>query len=155
MRVRLLAIGNKQPTWVSTGFQTYAKRFPPTYPFEFIEIPAEKRANMPVARILEIEGEKLFAKIKPDHHIIALDVKGQQWSTEVFAEKLKNFHTKGQNIDFVIGGADGLSEKILAKAHTRWSLSPLTFPHGLVHIMVVEQLYRAISILQNHPYHRI
>lgn len=155
MRVRLLAIGNKEQKWVEEGFQTYAKRFPPSYPFEFVEISAEKRSkHSDIARIIEAEGMKLLNAVKPSHCLIALDVKGESWSTEKLAEKLKRLQTEGKNLDLMIGGPDGLSESCLKKANMRWSLSPLTFPHPLVKILVVEQLYRAISILQNHPYHR-
>jgi 23S rRNA (pseudouridine1915-N3)-methyltransferase len=155
MRVRLLAIGNKEQKWVEEGFHTYAKRFPPSYPFEFVEIPAEKRSKQSdISRIIEVEGTKLLNAVKPNHCLIALDVKGEAWSTEVLAEKLKRLQTSGKSLDLLIGGPDGLSAACLKKADLRWSLSPLTFPHPLVKIIVVEQLYRAISILQNHPYHR-
>ncbi len=156
MRVRLLAVGNKMPEWVEQGFQTYTRRFPPSYPFELLEISPEKRtpsSNIP--RIIENESEKLMKALKPGHVMIALDVKGESWSTEKLAEKLKQFQTEGKNIDLLIGGPDGLSETCLKKANIKWSLSPLTFPHALVRVLVVEQLYRAISILQGHPYHRM
>jgi 23S rRNA (pseudouridine1915-N3)-methyltransferase len=155
MRIRLITIGNKMPLWVKHGFEEYAKRFSSFCHFELIEIPAEKRTkDSPIQRLVEREGEKLLAAIKPHHRVIALEIKGQQWSTELLAEQLKNWQADGKNIDLLIGGADGLSTACLQKADHPWSLGLLTLPHPLVRIMVIEQLYRAASILQNHPYHR-
>ena len=155
MIIRILAIGTKMPDWVVSGFHEYAKRFTSSCSLELCEIPAEKRTKtVDVVRIIERESEKLLAAIKPDTLVIALDVKGKSWSTEELAEKLKSWHVNGRHIDLLIGGPDGLSEKCLARADIKWSLSPLTLPHPLVRILLAEQLYRASSILQNHPYHR-
>ncbi len=148
MLIRLLAIGNKMPSWVTEGYHEYAKRFPPSCSIQLIEIPAEKRTKQAViARLTEREGEKLLSTIKPQHRVIALEVAGKSWSTEQLAEHLKTWQGEGRNIDLLIGGPDGL-------AKTQWSLSPLTLPHPLVRILLAEQLYRAVTILQNHPYHR-
>ncbi len=155
MIFRILAIGNKMPSWVETGFEDYAKRFTSGCSLELLEIPAEKRTKQAdISRVIEREGEKLLTAIKPSHHIIALDVKGRALSTEQLAIELKHFQTDGRHVDFLIGGPDGLSQTCLQKAHQKWSLSSLTLPHPLVRIMLAEQLYRAVSILQNHPYHR-
>lgn len=164
MRIRLLAVGNKQPSWVEEGFNDYLKRFSKGYYVELVEIPAEKRnkisnlrlkqAEGSIQQLIEREGEKLLAAIKPSHKVIALDVKGQSWSTEKLAQNLEKWQGDGRHIDMLIGGPDGLSAGCLKKAELSWSLSPLTLPHPLVRIIVIEQLYRAYSILQNHPYHR-
>jgi 23S rRNA (pseudouridine1915-N3)-methyltransferase len=155
MILRILAIGTKMPGWVNEGFNDYLKRFTPTCSVELCEIPAEKRTkNTDTARIIERESEKLLAAIKPGNQVIVLDVKGQAWSTEQLAMQMKNWQTSGRHIDLLIGGPDGLSQPCLQQADTKWSLSPLTLPHPLVRIILVEQLYRAMSILQNHPYHR-
>lgn len=155
MRIRLLAIGNKLPRWVEEGFQEYVKRFPASCYLELIEIPAEKRSKQSVIQqLVEREGEKLIAALKPGNRVIALEVKGQLWSTEKLAEHLQHWQGEGRNIDMLVGGPDGLSPACLQKAEIKWSLSPLTLPHPLVRILVAEQLYRAVSILQNHPYHR-
>ncbi len=155
MLIRMLAIGSKMPSWVAQGYQEYAKRFPPTYTLELVEIPAEKRTKQAnIERLVQREGEKLLAAIKPGNRVIALDVKGQSWTTEQLAKHLQNWHDESQHIDMLIGGPDGLSPACLQKAHIKWSLSPLTLPHPLVRILLAEQLYRAWSILQNHPYHR-
>ena len=155
MLIRILAIGNKMPDWVNEGYQEYAKRFPPSCTLELCEIPAEKRTKQSdIHRLTEREGEKILTAIKPGNRVIALDVKGQSWSTEHLAKQLDAWHSDGRNIDLLIGGPDGLAESCLKKAEIRWSLSPLTLPHPLVRIVLAEQLYRALSILQNHPYHR-
>jgi 23S rRNA (pseudouridine1915-N3)-methyltransferase len=153
--IRLLAIGNKMPEWVNQGFQEYAKRFTLSCHLELVEISAEKRTkNNDIKRIIELESNKLSAAIKPGHTVIALDVKGKSLSTKQLAEQFQQWQRNGQNIDMLIGGPDGLSKECLQKADWTWSLSPLTLPHPLVRIVVAEQLYRAFSILQNHPYHR-
>jgi len=155
MRIRLLAIGNKLSSWIEEGFQEYVKRFPASCYLELIEIPAEKRSKQSdIERLIEREGEKLLTAVKSGNRIIALEVTGQLWTTEKLAENLKNWQSEGRNIDMLVGGADGLSKACLKKADIQWSLSPLTLPHALVRILVAEQLYRAVSILQNHPYHR-
>lgn len=143
------------PDWIKAGFADYLKRFPPSCRLELIEIPAEKRFNdSREKRLIDLEGKKLLAALKPGNRIIALDVNGKMWSTEQLANNINHWQISGQPIDMLIGGPDGLSDECIKKAELKWSLSPLTFPHPLVRIVVIEQLYRAVSILQNHPYHR-
>lgn len=155
MRIRLLTITHKSPSWIQEGYNEYAKRLPASYALELIEIPAEKRTtNADIKRIVDREGEKLLAAIKPHTRVIALDVKGKLWTTEEFAKKFADWHQEGRPIDLLVGGPDGLSEQCLQKAEQKWSLSTLTFPHILVRLIVAEQIYRAFSILQQHPYHR-
>jgi 23S rRNA (pseudouridine1915-N3)-methyltransferase len=155
MHIRILAIGNKMPDWVDEGFYEYAKRFTAPFSLELCEIPAEKRTkNSDIPRIMQREGEKLLAALKPGNLVVALDVKGRAWSTEQLAAQLKNWQVEGRGIDLMIGGPDGMPEECMKKADIRWSLSTLTLPHPLVRILLAEQLYRAMSILQNHPYHR-
>ncbi len=159
MRIRLLAVGNKLPSWVDEGFNEYLKRFPASCSLELIEIPAEKRSPHTkhmgaLQQLIDREGEKLLAAIKPGNRIITLEVTGQLWTTEKLASHIEKWQGEGRHIDMLIGGPDGLSEACSRKADTKWSLSPLTLPHPLVRIIVAEQLYRAVSILNNHPYHR-
>jgi len=160
MRIRLLAVGNKLPSWVEEGFNEYLKRFPASCSLELIEIPAEKRSpsqkqtGASVQQLIAREGEKLLAVIKPGHRVVTLEVTGQLWSTEKLASHIEKWQGEGRHIDMLIGGPDGLSQACSNKADTKWSLSPLTLPHPLVRIIVAEQLYRAVSILKNHPYHR-
>jgi len=155
VRIRLLTITHKSPAWIQTGYQEYVKRLPSSCTLELIEIPAEKRTiNADIKRITFREGEKMLAAIKPNHHVIALDVKGKLWSTEQLAEQLSQWQQAGRDIDLLVGGPEGLAPICLAIAKEKWSLSPLTFPHILVRLIIAEQLYRASTILTNHPYHR-
>lgn len=155
MLIRLLAIGNKMPIWVEQGFADYAKRFPPSCHLELVELPLAKRTKNSVnEQLIDQEGKKLLAAVKPGNHVIALEIKGQMWSTEQLAMHLKNWQAGRRNIDLLVGGPDGLSNSCLQRAETRWSLSSLTLPHPLVRIVIAEQFYRAVSILQKHPYHR-
>jgi 23S rRNA (pseudouridine1915-N3)-methyltransferase len=155
MKIRILTITHKSPSWIQEGYEEYAKRLPVSCSLELVEIPAEKRtANADLKRITEREGEKMLGAIKANHHVIALDVKGKLWTTEQLAEQLANWHQGGRNIDLLVGGPEGLAPSCLQKAEQSWSLSPLTFPHILVRLIVAEQIYRAWSILNQHPYHR-
>lgn len=154
MRVRILTITHKSPAWIQAGYEEYAKRLPPNT-LELIEIPAEKRtANADLKRIAEREGEKMLSIIKPTSRVIALDIKGKAWSTEQLAEQLTKWQQDGRHVDLLVGGPEGLSPACLERAEEKWSLSPLTFPHFLVRVLIAEQIYRAWSILQQHPYHR-
>ncbi|SRR5579883_756220 len=155
MRIRLLTITHKSPAWIQEGYEEYAKRLPASCMLELIEIPAEKRTtNADLKRLTEREGEKMLAVIKPQHHVIALDVRGKLWSTEQLAKELANWQQEGRHLDLLVGGPEGLAPACLQKAETIWSLSPLTFPHILVKLIVAEQIYRAWSILQQKAYHR-
>ncbi len=155
MKIRLLTITHKSPAWIQEGYEDYAKRLPPSCALELIEIPAEKRtANADLKRIMEREGEKMLAAIKPQHHVIALDKGGKSWTSEQLSSQLSVWLQSGENIDLLVGGPEGISPACLARARETWSLSALTFPHLIVRLIVAEQVYRAWSILQNSPYHR-
>ncbi|ARU29357.1 23S rRNA (pseudouridine(1915)-N(3))-methyltransferase RlmH [Cellvibrio sp. PSBB006] len=155
MRIRIIAVGTKMPAWVETGYAEYAKRMPRDCVVELVELPlAQRGKNTDIARAMEKEGEEMLAAIGKGEQVIALDVKGKPWSTEQLAEHMANWRMSGNNYCLLIGGPDGLAPQCLAQAHVRWSLSALTLPHPLVRIVVIEQLYRACSILQNHPYHK-
>jgi len=155
MKIHLLAIGTKMPAWVTKGFEEYAHRMPAKCSLHIKEIAAEKRAkNSHVERIKEKEAARLKAAIPPNCRIVALDVKGQAWSTEKLATRLQDWMMGGQDIALLVGGPDGLTHDILSRAQETWSLSNLTFPHPLVRVILAEQLYRAYTITENHPYHR-
>lgn len=155
MRIRIIAVGTKMPGWVEQGYAEYAKRLPRDCAVELVELPlAQRGKNTDVARAMEKEGEDMLAAIGKGEQVIALDVKGKAWSTEQLAEQMADWRMSGNNYCLLIGGPDGLAPQCLAQAHMRWSLSALTLPHPLVRILVIEQLYRACSILQNHPYHK-
>ena len=155
MKIRLLTITHKVPEWISLGFLDYAKRMPKHLKIELVEIPAEKqRSTKNIEVIMAKESEKMLHAIKPQDYCIALDIHGQQWSTEELAQRFLIWQGKGQTIAFLIGGPEGLGPLCLLKAHEKWSLSKLTFPHAMVRILLAEQLYRAYTLLQHHPYHK-
>lgn len=155
MRIRLLAVGTRMPDWVSQGVEEYRKRLPASLNFEVLELALGRRGKNPdLQRAIASEGEAMLAQIKPDHHVVALDVQGKPWSTEQLAGQLQNWQMQGGTVDLLVGGPDGLSADCLARAKQRWSLSAMTLPHPLVRIMLVEQLYRAWTINTHHPYHK-
>lgn len=155
MRIRIIAVGTKMPDWVEQGYAEYAKRLPRDYTVELVELPLAVRSkNSDLARAMEKEGEAMLAAIGKGDTVLALDVKGKPWSTEQLAEQLAQWRMSGTNYSLLIGGPDGLASTCLALASIKWSLSPLTLPHPLVRIVLIEQLYRACTILQNHPYHK-
>lgn len=155
MQIDLVAVGTKMPTWVQQGYQEYAKRLPAECALRLKEIaPGKRGKNADIARILQDEGKRTLAAIPPQSRVVALDVKGRAWSTEQLAEQLDFWMGDGRNVSLLIGGPEGLADDCLARADQRWSLSALTYPHPLVRIVVAEQLYRAWSIVRNHPYHR-
>lgn len=155
MRIRIIAIGTKMPDWVEAGYAEYAKRMPRDVVVEMVELPLAVRSkNTDIQKAMEKEGEAIMAAIAKGEQVIVLDVKGKAWSTEQLAENLAAWKMSGDNFCLLIGGPDGLSPAILQMASIKWSLSPLTLPHPLVRILLIEQLYRACSILQNHPYHK-
>ncbi len=143
------------PAWVEQGFNEYAKRLPPECSLTLIEIPAGKRGkSADVARITEKEGQQMLAAIPKGAMVVALEVTGRQWDTPQLAEKLGQWMQDGRDVALLVGGPEGLASGCLARAESKWSLSALTMPHPLVRVVLAEQLYRAWSITQNHPYHR-
>jgi len=155
MKIRILAVGNKMPHWVTEGYQQYAQRLRSDCQLELLEIvPGRRKQGADISKIIHIEGENMMKKISPKNHLVALDVKGESWTTEALAKSLKKWQMLGKNVDLLIGGPEGLAEECLNKAKQKWSLGPLTLPHPLVRILVAESLYRAWSINNNHPYHR-
>jgi 23S rRNA (pseudouridine1915-N3)-methyltransferase len=155
MQIHLLCIGNRMPEWVTAGYQGYAKRMPHECELKLREIALGKRGkNADIDRAIEEEGQKMQAAIPAGDQVVALDLSGKEWSTPQLAEALSRWMGDGRNVSLLVGGPDGLAPICLARADERWRLSALTFPHPLVRIILVEQLYRAWSILHNHPYHR-
>lgn len=156
MRFHIIAVGQKMPAWVETGFTDYAKRFSSEFSLTLTEVPAEKRTqNKNTESIKQGEGTKILHHLTPGSVSVALDEHGKLFTTTELATQIEAWRLKTSMVQFFIGGADGLSKECLEKANIKWSLSPLTFPHALVRIMLAEQLYRAVSILKGHPYHRV
>lgn len=155
MKITLIAVGKRMPDWVTAGFQEYVQRLPSDYAIKLIEISAAKRTKgADINRLLQGEGEKVLAAIPSGDRVIALTERGQLWDTKGLAQQLQAWHDGKYGISLLVGGPEGLPASCLAKAHHHWSLSKLTFPHPLVRILIAEQIYRAYSLLHNHPYHR-
>jgi 23S rRNA (pseudouridine1915-N3)-methyltransferase len=143
------------PAWVSEGFNEYAKRMPPELRIELVELPLGQRAkNQPVEKAMAKEGELMLKAIGAGDGVVALDVLGKPWSTEKLAQQLRGWQESGRNYNLLIGGPDGLAPDCLGRADQTWSLSPLTLPHPLVRILLMEQLYRAWTLNAGHPYHK-
>lgn len=155
MKIQLIAVGTKMPDWVEKGFETYQKRFIIDVSIELVEIPAGKRTkNADINRITEIEGDKMLSAIPKGNRIVTLDLPGKKWDTPALAHELNVWQNDGRNVSLLIGGPEGLSPACKQSAEQSWCLSPLTLPHPLVRVIVIESLYRAWSLNNNHPYHR-
>ncbi|NRA61365.1 MAG: 23S rRNA (pseudouridine(1915)-N(3))-methyltransferase RlmH [Psychrobium sp.] len=155
MKIQLVAVGTKMPSWVASGLQEYVRRFPRDCLLEIVEIPAGKRGkNADIKRILEKEGDLTLAAIPKGNRIVTLEVEGKPWTTPTLASNLEKWQLDGRNVSLLVGGPEGLAPSCIAASEQRWSLSALTLPHPMVRVIVAEALYRAWSINTNHPYHR-
>lgn len=155
MKISIIAIGTKMPSWICEGYQEYACRLPKEYQISLIEIPSTKRfktSNLEV--IKKEEGQKILNAISFNSYKIALEREGKALTSETLAKKLETWKLESINISFIIGGPEGLSQECCLQAQEIWSLSKLTLPHPLVRVVLAEQLYRAYSIIVKHPYHR-
>ncbi|MFA5678091.1 MAG: 23S rRNA (pseudouridine(1915)-N(3))-methyltransferase RlmH [Pseudomonas sp.] len=155
MRIRLISVASRMPRWVEQGYAEYAKRMPADLPLELVEIPLTTRGkNADIARLMRREGEQMLVATQPGDRIVTLEVEGQPWSTEALAEQLENWRLEARTVNLMVGGPEGLPAEVTARSDQRWSLSTLTLPHPLVRILLAEQLYRAWTILNRHPYHK-
>jgi 23S rRNA (pseudouridine1915-N3)-methyltransferase len=155
MNIYLISVGNRMPRWVVEGYQEYAKRLPGECALQLIEIaPGHRGKRADTARTLRDEGERMLKAVPKGCRIVALDVLGKAWDTEQLSERLGTWMADGRDLALLVGGPEGLAPGCLVEAELRWSLSPLTLPHPLVRVFLAEQLYRAWSLLRNHPYHR-
>ena len=155
MRITIVSVGHKMPTWIQSGFGEYAKRMPPEIKVELVELkPEDRSAGKSAEKAMTLEGSRIVAAIPEGATVYALDEKGRTVTTQGLAVMLAGWMRDATHPAFVIGGADGLSDEVKSRADKLVSLSALTLPHGLVRVLLAEQLYRASSILANHPYHR-
>jgi 23S rRNA (pseudouridine1915-N3)-methyltransferase len=155
MRLIVIGIGHKMPAWINEGFNEYAKRMPRAMPIQWLGLRPERRGgSISPDRILESEGERILHAVPDGATLIALDEQGEHWNTTQLAGYLKQRGERGAPLAFVIGGADGLAPAVKARAERLLALSSFTLPHGLARVLLAEQLYRAVSLLSNHPYHR-
>ncbi len=154
MKLRIVALGHRVSAWVGAGFDDYARRLPREWALEIVELKPEARdRGRSVAQMLAAEAARIAAACAGSR-IVALDERGAAWSTREFASHLRSWQEAGQDVAFVIGSADGLHADIKAQAAALVALSAMTLPHGLVRVVLAEQVYRAASLLAGHPYHR-
>lgn len=149
-----MALGHRMPAWVTAGWDDYARRMPREFALELVELKPEPRAGgRPVPQLLAAEGLRIAAACK-GARVVALDERGQPWTTRMLAEALARWRDEACDAAFVIGSADGLADSVKRDAAATVALSALTLPHGLVRVVVAEQVYRAACLLRGHPYHR-
>jgi 23S rRNA (pseudouridine1915-N3)-methyltransferase len=154
VKVRVVALGHRMPAWIDAGVDEYARRLPREWAFELVEPKPEPRdRGKTTAQILAAEAARI-ATACAGYRIVALDERGSAWSTHELAAQLARRQARGDDLAFVIGSADGLSPDVKAGADAIVALSAMTLPHGLVRVLLAEQLYRAHSVLAGHPYHR-
>ena len=155
MQLIIAAVGHKMPAWIETGFQEYAKRMPPECKLVLKEIkPIDRASNKNAEAVMSQERTRIEAVLPKGGRMIALDERGQDLTTMQMSQLLTQWQQQGGDVTFVIGGADGLDIDLKKNADMLIRISSLTLPHGLVRVLLAEQLYRAWSITQNHPYHR-
>lgn len=153
MHITVAAVGTRLEPWVYDAFDAYKARLPRHLGLELEEVPLARRAAGAAAAVEE-EGERLLRHVRPGALTLALDERGLQWSSAELAGQLRNWMERQPRVAILVGGPDGLSAACRERADRLWSLSRLTFPHAVVRVLLAEQLYRAWSILQGHPYHR-
>ncbi len=143
------------PSWVDEAFAEYQKRMPRETRIKLLEIKPEKRDSGKTAQqVMASEAGRITAAMPRGVFCIVLDQHGEQFTSQALAQEMQKWLVAGCNVSLIIGGADGLAPEVKARADLCWALSALTLPHGMVRVILAEQLYRAHSILQNHPYHR-
>ena len=154
MKLRIVALGHRMPGWVAAGFDDYARRLPREFALDLVELKPEPRERgRTSAQILAAEALRI-APACGGCQCVALDDHGEAWSTREFASRLGRWRDAGRDIAFVIGSADGLASDVKSQATAVMAVSAMTLPHGLVRVLLAEQIYRAVSILAGHPYHR-
>jgi len=155
LKITLITLGNKMPSWVDEAVREFSKRLQESVQLHLIEIPLLRRGkSMDLTRILDKETAAIRESIPNGSRLIALDVGGESFTSEQLALKVERLQHLASHLCFIIGGPEGISQEILSQCNERWSLSKLTLPHTLARIVLLETLYRAYSILNNHPYHK-
>ena len=154
MKLAVLAVSHRQPGWVSEGCAEYVRRMPRELPLTVAEIKPEPRGSKTREQLLTAERGRIRDALPAGSRIVVLDERGDDLTTLKLARRLEAWMRDGRDVALLIGGADGLDEELKAQADDRLRLSSLTLPHGLARLLLCEQLYRAVSVLKNHPYHR-
>ena len=154
MKLAILAVGHKLPDWVAAGCAEYVKRMPRELPLSIVEIRPEARGSKTREQLLAAEKTRLQAALQGFSRLIVLDERGEDLSTLQLARRLEAWMREGDDTAFLIGSADGIDESLKQSAHAALRLSSLTLPHAMARLILCEQLYRAHSVIKNHPYHR-
>ena len=155
VKMHLLAVGTRMPGWVATAFEEYARRMPRECSIELREIPpAHRGKNGNADRYKADEAQRILSVLPRGAHLVVLDERGKSWTTKQLSRQLDDWMHSGHDLALVVGGPDGLDPSLMQQAQQKWSISPLTLPHPMVRVLLAEQLYRAMTILQGHPYHR-
>ena len=154
MKLAILAVGHRQPAWVSEGCAEYLKRMPRELPASVAEIKPEPRGSKTREQLLAAEKARIREALPGSPRLVVLDEKGDDLTTLQLARRLEAWMQDGRDVALLIGGADGLDEEFKRQADDKLRLSSLTLPHGMARLLLCEQLYRAVSVLKNHPYHR-
>ncbi|HEX8757646.1 MAG TPA: 23S rRNA (pseudouridine(1915)-N(3))-methyltransferase RlmH [Steroidobacteraceae bacterium] len=155
MRARVIAVGTRPPSWVREAYDDYTRRLGARLKLTLLEIePGPRSAGQSPRKAIETEARKLMAALRPEEWVVALDERGTQMSTRELADWLDGRMREGRDLAFLIGGPDGFAAEVLERSDMALSLSRLTLPHALARVVLAEQIYRAISILSHHPYHR-
>jgi 23S rRNA (pseudouridine1915-N3)-methyltransferase len=154
MKLRIISVGHKMPSWVEVACAEYIKRMPRELQIDIIEIKPDKRADGKNSLVVQEAEAKRILEAAGKDYLIACDERGQEVTTLQLAEKMQHWQSLGRDVSIVIGGADGLHDSLKQRAGWLWGLSKLTLSHAFVRVLLCEQLYRAHSVLINHPYHR-
>lgn len=154
MRILVVAVGQKIPAWVQAGIDDFAKRMPPEWHFEIKAIKTPTRGGNSIDQLMAQERAKLEAFIPKGAWVVAMDERGEAWTTHQFAERVQQWQGQGRDLVFVIGGPDGIQPEWRQQCDTRMRLSHMTLPHAMARLVLVEQIYRAWSVITQHPYHR-
>ena len=154
MRINLITIGKKMPNWINLGIGHYQKQLPSYYHFTIISLESQNRKSSSSENSKNLESKLLLEAASESTLLIAFDELGKQQTSKQISKSIENWQLEGESVALIIGGADGLSSEIKQKCHQLWGLSNLTMTHSMARLIVVEQIYRSYSLLNNHPYHR-
>jgi 23S rRNA (pseudouridine1915-N3)-methyltransferase len=154
LKIKIISVGHKMPDWVESACAEYLKRMPREATIEIVEIKPDKRAAGKNAEVVQEAEAKRILEVVDKDYLIALDERGQEVTTRQLAERMTAWLGGGRDVALVVGGADGLHPDLKVRADWLWGLSKLTLPHGMVRVLLAEQLYRAWTVINHHPYHR-
>ena len=154
MRINLITIGKKMPNWINLGIEHYQKQLPSYYNFKITSLDSQSRTSSSAENSKNLESKLLLEAASESTLLIAFDELGKQQTSKQISKSIENWQLEGESVALIIGGADGLSSEIKQKCHQLWGLSNLTMTHSMARLIVVEQIYRGYSLLNNHPYHR-